>query len=137
MSLEELYKLPDEQLLAAMWASTSDLREIIRRTETVIEQSRIMLRQFDDHWPTLAAARNSSNLASSSPQVMTARDELKALVAECLKKNDTYRAMQEFKKIVSNRPDLLAVVDQQFNHVLLVNPGLWSLDDPPNKLPQA
>jgi hypothetical protein len=68
-----------------------------------------------------------------------AKDELRALVAECLVKNDmnTYRAMEEFKEIVSKRPDLLEVVEEQFDHVLLVNPGLWSINDPPDKLPQA
>ena len=70
---------------------------------------------------------------------MTAKDELKALTAECLVKNnmDTYRAMEEFKEIVSKRPDLLEVVERQFDHVLLVNPDLLSINDPPDKLPQA
>ena len=70
---------------------------------------------------------------------MTTKDALKALVAECLKKNnmDTYRAMEEFKEIVSKWPDLLEVVEQQFDHVLLVNPNLPSINDPPDKLPQA
>lgn len=70
---------------------------------------------------------------------MTAKDMLTELAAECLEKNnmDAYRAMEEFKEIVSKRPDLLEVVEQQFEHVLLVNPGLWSINDPPDKLPQA
>ena len=50
---------------------------------------------------------------------------------------DTYRAMEEFKETVSKRPDLLEEVKQQFDHVLLVNPGLMSINDPPDKLPQA
>ena len=139
MSDEELYELSDNELLSIMRAFVCNVREIIRHTLTVIEQTQIMVREFDDRWPTLAAARKSSNLASSYPQAMTAKDELKALVAECLEKNNmnTYRAMEEYKEIVSKRPDLLKVVERQFNHVLLVNPGLWSLNDPPDKLPQA
>jgi hypothetical protein len=120
-----------------MRASVCEVREIIRHTLAVIEQSRIIVREVDDRWHTLAAAWNPSNLASSYPQVMTAKDELKALVAKCLEKNDTYRAMEEFKKIVSKRPDLLEVVERQFDHVLLVNPDLLSINDPPDKLPQG
>jgi hypothetical protein len=37
--------------------------EIICITEAVIEQTRIMMRKFDDHWPNPAAAWNPSNLA--------------------------------------------------------------------------
>jgi hypothetical protein len=50
---------------------------------------------------------------------------------------DTYRAMEEFKETVSKRPDLLVEAEKQFDHVLLVNPDLLSIDDPPDKLPQA
>jgi hypothetical protein len=76
---------------------------------------------------------------SEGARKMTAKDELKALAAECLEKNNmnAYLAMEEFKVIVSKRPDLLEVVERQFEHVLLVNPSLLSINDPPDKLPQA
>jgi hypothetical protein len=48
VSPEELHKLRDEKLLIMMSASASDVREIIRRTLIVIEQTRIILRGLDD-----------------------------------------------------------------------------------------
>jgi hypothetical protein len=83
------------------------------------------------HYTSITTRRGARN--------MTAKDELKALAAECLEKNNmnAYRAMEEFKEIVSKRPDLLEVVERQFDHVLLVNPNLLSINDPPDKLPQA
>jgi hypothetical protein len=146
---EEQYDCPDETILTAMHASVSDIRKIILHTLTVIEQTQIIVREFDDHWPTPAAAWSPTLLPLpgchprchdvGGARKTTAKDELKALVAECLVKNnmDTYRAMEEFKKIVSKRPDLLEVVERQFDHVLLVNPDLLSINDPPDKLPQA
>ena len=150
MSPEEQYKWPNEKILTAMRASVSDIREITRHTLTVIEQSRRVMREFDDHWPTSTAAWSPTSPPTpccdpcccdvgSGARKTTAKDALRALVAECLVKNnmDTYRAMEEFKAIVSKRPDLLEVAKRQFDHVLLVNPGLWSINDPPDKLPQA
>jgi hypothetical protein len=226
MSPEEQYECSDEEIFTSMRASASDIREIIRRTLTVIEQTQIILREperptrarmphepFAAHEPTprqyhivateqqpavrsaeslrrenkllhdankslqaeaklLRAenmslhAENKSLHAENKPlqeqlsqaraaaepgqfgspneevtklNKQVAKDELRALVAECLVKNNmnTYRAMEEFKQIVSKRPDLLEIVVQRFDHVLLVNPGLWSINDPPDKLPQA
>ena len=150
MSPEEQHECSDEKIFTAMRASVSDVRAIIRHTLTVIEQTQIMMRGFDDHWPTPAAAWSPTLLPlqwchpschdfGGGARKTTAKDELRTLVAECLVKNrmDTYRAMEEFKEIVRKRPDLLEVVEQQFDHVLLVNPGLWSINDPPDKLPQA
>jgi hypothetical protein len=149
VSPEEQYECPDEKILTAMRASVCDIRGIIRHTLTMIEQTQIIVREFDDQWPTLAASSSPTLLPVprchpcchdvGRARKTTAKDELKALVAECLVKNnmDTYRAMEEFKEIVSKRPDLLEVVEQQFDHVLLVNPNLLSINDPPDKLPQA
>jgi hypothetical protein len=70
---------------------------------------------------------------------MTARDELEALATECLEKNNMNldRAMEELAEIGSKRPDLLEVMAKRFlDHVLLVNPDLLSVNDPPDKLPQ-
>jgi hypothetical protein len=71
---------------------------------------------------------------------MTAKDELEALTTECLQKNnmDLERAMEEITEIVSKRPDFVHVLAERFlDHVLLVNPNLLSINDPPDKLPQA
>jgi hypothetical protein len=49
---EELYsEFSDQKLLIAMCASVNDARYIVRRTLELIEQSRILLREFDDRWP--------------------------------------------------------------------------------------
>lgn len=56
--------LTTRKLLATMRASVSDIREIIRRMEMVIEQIRIMVREFDDHWPTSAAAWTRAEIQS-------------------------------------------------------------------------
>ena len=150
VSPEEQYESPDRNILTAMRASLSDIRKIIRHTRTVIDQTWIIKREFDNHWPTPAAAWSPTLLPlpcrqpcchdlEGGTRKTTANDELRALVVRCLVKNnmDPYRAMEEFKEIVSKRPDLLEVAKQQFDHVLLVNPGLWSINDPPDKLPQA
>jgi hypothetical protein len=150
VSPEEQYECPDEKILTAMRASVSNIREIVHHTLTMIEQTQLMMREFDERWPTPAAAWSPTLVLApcrhpcchdveGGARKTTAKDELRALVVECLVKNnmDTYRAMEEFKEIVSKRPDLLEVVEQQFDHVLLVNPGLWSINDPPDKLPQA
>jgi hypothetical protein len=71
---------------------------------------------------------------------MTAKDELEALTTECLQKNnmDLKRAMEEITEIVSKRPDFVHALAERFlDHVLLVNPNLLSINDPPDKLPQA
>jgi hypothetical protein len=148
VSPKEQYECLDDKILTAMRASVSDIRKIIRRSLTVIEQTQIIVREFDDHWPTPGAAWSPTLLPRCYPcghdvggeaRKPTANDELKALVAECLEKNnmDAYRAMEEFKEIVSKRPDLLKAVERHFDHVLLVNPDLLSINDPPDKLPQA
>jgi hypothetical protein len=62
VSPEELHDF-DEKLLTAMRASLGELHEIICHTEAVIEQTRIMLRKFDNYWPNPAAAWTPSNLA--------------------------------------------------------------------------
>jgi hypothetical protein len=133
-----------------MRACLSDIRKIIGHTRTVIDQTWITMREFDNHWPTPAAVWSPTLLPlpcwhpccqdlGGGARKTTAKDELRALVSECLVKNnmDTYRAMEEFKEIVSKRPNLLDEVEKQFDHVLLVNPGLLSINDPPDKLPQA
>jgi hypothetical protein len=150
VSPEEQYESPDKKILTAMRASVSDIRKIIRHTRTVVDQTQVIMREFDDHWPTPAAPWSPTlrplpyyhpccHDLGGATRKTTAKDELKALVVECLVKNnmDTYRAMEEFKEIVSKRPDLLKEVEQQFDHVLLVNPDLLSINDPPDKLPQA
>jgi hypothetical protein len=150
VSPEEQYETPDKKILTAMRACISDIREIIHHTVTVIDQTKMIVREFDDHWPTPVAAWSPILLPlpcchscchdlGGEARRTTAKDELRALVAECLVENnmDTYRAMEEFKKIVSKRPDLLEEVEQQFDHVLLVNPDLLSINDAPDKLPQA
>lgn len=53
MSPEELHKLQlqRENLLVMMRASAFEVHETVRRTLTVIEQTRIILRELDDrHW---------------------------------------------------------------------------------------
>lgn len=150
MSPEEQYESSDAKILTAMRASMSDIRAIISHTVTVIDQTQIVMRKFDDHWPTPAAAWSPTSppLPCRQPccrdlgggaRKTTAKDELRTLVVECLVKNnmDTYLAMEEFKETVSKRPDLLEEVEKQFDHVLLVNPYLMSINDPPEKLPQA
>jgi hypothetical protein len=150
VSPEEQYECPDEKILTAMRASVCDIREIVLHTLMLIEQTQVIMREFDDHWPTPAAAWSHTLLplpcchpccydVGGGAGKTSAKDELRALVAKCLVKNnmDTYRAMEEFKEIVSKRPDLLEVVEQQFDHVLRVNPDLLSINDPPDKLPQA
>jgi len=150
VSPEEQHESSDKNILTAMRASLSDIRGIIRHTQTMIDETRIMMREFDDHRPSPAAAWSPTLLPlpcchpcrhdhGGGARKTTAKDELRALVAKCLVKNNmnTYRAMEAFKEIVSKRPDLLKVVEQQFDHVLLVNPGRWSINDPPDKLPQA
>ena len=150
VSPEEQYESLDKKILSAMRASLSDIRAIIRHTVTVIAQTRIIMRDFEDHWPTPAATRSPTLLPlrgchpcchdlGGGTRKTTAKDELRALVAKCLVKNNmnTYRAMEAFKETVSRRPDLLEEVEQQFDHVLLVNPDQMSINDPPDKLPQA
>lgn len=47
---EELYsEFSDQKLLNKMGASVNDARDTVRRTAELIEQSRIMLRQFDGY----------------------------------------------------------------------------------------
>jgi hypothetical protein len=150
VSPEEQYDSSDAKILTAMRASVSDIRAIISHTVTVIDQTQIVMREFDDRWPTPAAAWSPTlppppccqpccHDLGGGTRKTTATDELRALVIECLVKNnmDTYRAMEEFKETVSKRPDLLEEVEKQFDHVLQVNPDLMSINDPPDKLPQA
>jgi hypothetical protein len=63
VSPEELHEYSDAKLLTTMRASLSEVREIICHTESVIEQTRVMLRKFDKYWPNPAAAWNPSKLA--------------------------------------------------------------------------
>ena len=51
MSPQELRELRNEKLLIMMRASASDVREIVRRTLILIEQTKVILRGLDDrHW---------------------------------------------------------------------------------------
>jgi hypothetical protein len=49
MPHEELHLFSDERLLLTMSASVNDARDMVRRTQELIEQSRVMLREVDVH----------------------------------------------------------------------------------------
>jgi 20S proteasome alpha/beta subunit len=48
MAHEALHLFSDDKLLLTMAASVNDARDLVRRTQELIEQSRIMLRELDD-----------------------------------------------------------------------------------------
>lgn len=49
MPHEELYDYSDQRLLGTLRASVNDARYIVRRSQELIEQSRIVLRELDVH----------------------------------------------------------------------------------------
>jgi hypothetical protein len=57
---EELPHFSDQKLLIAMFQSVNDVRDIVRRSLKLIEQSQIMLRRLEIQRPTRGQSGSST-----------------------------------------------------------------------------
>jgi hypothetical protein len=109
MPREEVYEFSDEKLLVTMRASVNDVRATLRRTQALIEQTRITLREFDDRWPPIGGRQLPCD-RSIDPS--------------------TFHFINSFEAVPNDRDLIAAVMDRDGLHTLdfpcRFDDGIWS-----------
>jgi hypothetical protein len=109
MPREEVYEFSDEKLLVTMRASVNDVRSTLRRTQALIEQTRITLREFDDRWPPIGGRQPPCD-RSIDPS--------------------TFHFINSFEAVPNDRDLIAAVMDRDGLHTLdfpcRFDDGIWS-----------